>query len=80
MSRRGYRRSSSGIFDKIFWAVVLLSLGVYWGYTRYFVFDPQRILDESVLKEKSFETNVVEIVSPKKGIKAYLLFESVNKV
>ncbi len=80
MSRRGYRRSSSGIFGKMFWVVVLLSLGLYWGYTRYFVFDPQRILDESVLKEKSFETNVVEIVSPKKGIKAYLFEDNTNPI
>ncbi len=80
MSRRGHRRSSSGIFGKVFVAVILVCFLGYWGYTKYFVFNPQRILDESVLKEKSFETNVVEIVSPKKGIKAYLFEDNTNPI
>lgn len=79
MSRRGYRRSSSGMLGKVF-LVVALCWGAYWGYTRYVVFNPQRVLDASILKEKSFATNVLEITSPRKGIKAYLFEDKTNPI
>ena len=43
-------------------------------------FNPQKIIDQSELKNRNFVTNVQEITSPKSGIKAYFLQESTNPI
>lgn len=79
MYRRGNRRSSSKYLAKfILLLVIVLSVG--YVYKNYVVFNPQHILDNSILKEKTFETNVIEIKSPKKGIKAYFFEDNSNPI
>lgn len=82
MSRRSnyYRRSSGGILSKAIFLGLILVAGIYYGYRNYVVFDPQKVLDDSILKEKTFETNVKEIKSPRKGIKAYLFEDKTNPI
>lgn len=75
-----YRRRSrsSGLFSKtIQWGIflALLGVGANYVYKQYFCFNPEKILAESVLKEKTFASKPVEVVSPKYKIKAYLLEE-----
>ena len=61
------------------WVLIVgvLLLGV-WRY--YFVFDPQKIIDNSELKDRTFATEVIEITAPKSGIKAYLMPEKSNPI
>lgn len=42
--------------------------------------DPQAIVENSVLKAKNFSTPVVEIISPKAKLKAYLLEDDTNPI
>lgn len=42
--------------------------------------DPQSIVEDSVLKARNFETEVVEVVSPKYKIKAYLFEDKTNPI
>lgn len=79
MYRRGNRRSSSKHLGKVLLILVIV-LGLGYVYKNYVVFNPQHILDNSILKEKTFETNVIEIKSPKKGIKAYFFEDNSNPI
>lgn len=80
MVRRYYHKNSSyGWFWKMLAIVAVIYAG-WWSYNRYFVFNPQLILDNAILKEKNFTTNVVEITSPKNKIKAYLFRDTTNPI
>ena len=73
-----YRRRRSGAFSKaIGWVIVLGLLGGagHYIYRQYVSFNPDKILSESVLKEKTFAAHPVEVVSPRHKIKAYLIEE-----
>lgn len=81
MSRRRRKSSSlpTGLIKIIFLAAVVLCAG--WvGYKRFFTFDPARILEDSILKEKNFASKVVEVVSPQHKIKAYLIEDKTNPI
>ena len=78
--RRYYQnRSKQGKF-KYFVFGILLIVGAYFSYETYFCFNPERLVENSVLKEKTFETEVKEIVSPKYKIKAYLFEDDTNPI
>lgn len=80
MARRYYHKTRSYAW---LWWLLLIALLVYGGwklYNRWFVFNPQVILENAVLKEKSFDTEVKEITSPKAKIKAYLFQDSTNPI
>lgn len=75
-----YRRRSrtSGLLSKtIQWGIfiALLGIGANYVYKQYFCFNSEKILAESILKEKTFSVDPVEVVSPKYKIKAYLIEE-----
>lgn len=82
MSRRGgyYKSKSSNGLGKIFLLIACLIGGIYYSYTNFWVFNPQTILDNSILKEKNFATKVEEINSPRKGIKAYWFYDNSNPI
>lgn len=79
MYRRGSRRSSSNFLVKIL-LVAAIVFGSIYTYKNYVVFNPKHILGNSILKEKTFETNVIEIKSPKRGIKAYFFEDNTNPI
>lgn len=79
MYRRGNRHSSSKHFGKVL-LLLFVVLSIVYVYKNYVVFNPQHILDNSILKEKTFETNVIEIKSPQKGIKAYFFEDNSNPI
>lgn len=79
MARRYYHKTSSGWWWKLL-LVAAVVYGAYWGYFRYFVFNPQLILDNSIIKEKNFDTKVEEIESKQHKIKAYLFKDSTNPI
>ena len=61
---------------------IIVSGLLIWGFVflcKQFTFEPNDVLKNSVLKEKNFETNVVEVVSPK-GVKAYLFEDKTNPI
>ena len=70
MIRRG--RKNSYRFLRRLLAAAVLAYAAYYAYGRWFVFNPDEILESSVLKEKNFETEVEEVVSHRYKIKAYL--------
>lgn len=82
MSRRGgyYKSKSSNGLGRIFLLIACLVGGIYYSYTNFWVFNPQIILDNSILKEKNFATKVEEIKSPRKGIKAYWFYDDTNPI
>ena len=55
-------------------------LVIFWGWRYYFVFNPQKIIENSEFKNKSFASEVVEITAPKSGIKAYWMQEKSNPI
>lgn len=62
--------------------IVLFVIGVLAiGYQSFYArsFNPEKIVANSILKDKNFETNVIEIVSDK-GIKAYLFEDKNNPI
>lgn len=76
------RRKSSGLF-KYLVLLAFIGLVIYIApqiYASRFKFNPQQILDHSVLKEKTFDSKVIEVVSPKNGIKAYLIEDNTNPI
>lgn len=79
MVRRYYHKTSYAWVWKLL-ALVFAGWVVYWGYNRFFVFDPDDILKKSVLKEKNFNTEVAEVTSPDKKIKAYLFRDTTNPI
>lgn len=80
MSRRPIYMRSSHRGVKILLAVLAILAGSWYLYKNIFVFDVQKVIDGSVLKEKNFNAEVKEIVSPKYGIKAYLLEDHTNPI
>lgn len=80
MSRR--RRNSSGFSNYVLLlvAIVLVLIGSYKVYKDHFTFNPQQILAHSILKEKTFESKVIEVVSPQNKIKAYLIEDNTNPI
>ena len=80
MARRYYHKTHS--YDWLWW-LLLAALVVYGGwrlYNHWFVFNPRVILENATLKEKSFDTEVKEITSPKAKIKAYLFQDKTNPI
>lgn len=80
MARRYYHKTHS--YDWLWW-FLLAALVIYGGwrlYNHWFVFNPRVILDNATLKEKSFDTEVKEITSPKAKIKAYLFQDKTNPI
>ena len=78
--RRYYQnRSKQGKF-KYFVFGALLVAGIYFCYKTYFCFNPERLVANSILKEKTFDTKVQEVVSPKYKIKAYLFEDDTNPI
>ena len=75
MARKG---KSSGFFGYLIFCAVLVG-GFFYLFKSAHDFSPERINDQSVLKGRTFEGNVVEITSPK-GIKAYLLQDKTNPI
>lgn len=61
-------------------AVLCCFAAVVWWYRQAAGLNPDRILDNSVLKEKTFSADVKEITAPKSGIKAYLLEDKTNPI
>lgn len=80
MARRYYHKNSSyGWLWKFLFAAAVV-YGIYWTYDRYFVFHAETILANSIVKEKDFTTEIVEVVSPQKKIKAYLFQDTTNPI
>lgn len=80
MARRYYHKNSSyGWLWKFLFAAAVV-YGIYWTYDRYFVFHAETILANSIVKEKDFATEIVEVVSPQKKIKAYLFQDTTNPI
>lgn len=79
--RRYYQHRSdrSGLW-KFALGLVILCGGGYYGYQKLVHFNPQDIVEQSILKEKTFQTEVREIVSPKQKIKAYLFEDKTNPI
>lgn len=78
--RRYYQNRSKQGKLKYFVLGALLVAGAYFGYKTYFCFNPDRLVANSVLKEKTFDTKVEEIISPKYKIKAYLFEDDTNPI
>lgn len=80
MSRRPIYMRPSHRGLKLLLAVVIFLAGGYYLYKNFFAFDIQKVMDGSILKEKPFNADVKEIISPKYGIKAYLLEDHTNPI
>lgn len=77
------RRRSSSLLSKLIktiCAIAFVIYAVWYGYSRFFTFNPKQILEESVLKEKTFASQVTEVVSPRHKIKAYLIEDKANPI
>lgn len=59
----------------LFFAIAALGL---WKYAA--TFYPQKLVENSELKQRGFSSNVEEIVAPQSGIKAYLMTEKSNPI
>ncbi len=75
MARRG---SKSSFLNHLLFLLVLV-FGFFYLFKAMYDFNPDRINKNSVLRDKTFEAEVVEISSPK-GIKAYLLKDETNPI
>lgn len=78
-----YRRRKSSVLPSVLLILSLSAVVVYGGwiaYKHFFGFNPDIILENSVLKEKTFEKQAVEVVSPRHKIKAYLLEDRTNPI
>ena len=78
MIRRG-RKNSYRVLRRIL-LVAALIYAVYYAYGRWFGFNPERILENSLLKSQNFEAEVQEVVSPRYKIKAYLYQDKTNPI
>lgn len=77
------RRKSSSLladFVKTVCGIAVVLYAAWYGYSRFLTFNPERILEESVLKEKTFASQVKEVVSPRHKIKAYLIEDKTNPI
>ena len=61
-----------------FWLLAIAAVCGIWKYCT--TFNPQKLVENSELKQKTFSARVVEIVAPKSGIKAYLMTEKSNPI
>lgn len=80
MSRRRHQSSN---LPKWLWSIAIISallFGSWRAYQYYFGFNHEAILNTSILKEKSFEKQPIEVISPKYKIKAYLLEDNTNPI
>ncbi len=78
-----YRRRKNKLSGQIFKSALILAGVCFLGnyiYTEHLSFNPDKILADSVLKEKEFASKPVEVVSPKYKIKAYLIEEKSNPI
>ena len=60
------------------WATAIIVIAAVW--YRYNIFNPQKIIDESILKDRTFNTEIREITAPQSGIKAYLMTDNSNPI
>ena len=60
------------------WIILAVIAGAVW--YRYNLFNPQKIVDESILKNRTFNTEIKEITAPESGIKAYLMYDNSNPI
>lgn len=77
------RRKSSSLFANFIKFAGLTAVAVYavwYGYERFVAFNPEQILKESVLKEKTFASQAQEVISPRHKIKAYLIEDNTNPI
>lgn len=82
MRRSYYRRRENNNFYRLSIIVVslIILLGCWYFWRSFFGFNPERILNASELREKTFSADVKEITAPQSGIKAYLLEDKTNPV
>ena len=78
MIRRG-RKNSYRVLRRILMVAALI-YAAYYAYGRWFGFNPEQILENSLLKTQNFEAEVQEVVSPRYKIKAYLLRDKTNPI
>lgn len=78
MIRRG-RKNSYRILRRLLMVVGII-YAAYYAYGRWFAFNPERILNNSLLKSQNFEAEVQEVVSPRYKIKAYLYQDKTNPI
>lgn len=73
------RRKKSHFLANAIFIILLCLVGFafYWHYIR---FNPQSLVEKSALSNAEFSVPVLEIVSPKYGIKAYLFEEHSNPI
>ncbi|MBR1648184.1 MAG: insulinase family protein [Alphaproteobacteria bacterium] len=62
------------------WILLALSLPCLWYGYQYFTFNPQKIIDNSELKDRNFNVKVEEITTPQSNIKAYFVEEKTNPI
>lgn len=77
------RRKTSSKLTNVVKAVCVIAVAIcaiWYGYAHFLTFNPERILEESSLKEKTFATQVKEVVSPRHKIKAYLIEDNANPI
>lgn len=80
MSHRPLYRKQKSNWLPISLGLVMIVVGIYWAYNRFMVFNPLQLVENSELKAKSFATKVVEVNSPKYGLKAYLFEDKTNPI
>ena len=80
MARRRYRSSSIKPFLFKITLLFCVLAGGWLFYRSMFAFNSQRILDTSILKEKTFDAKPVEVISPRHKIKAYLIEDNTNPI
>ena len=73
-------RLQKGKFWKLLGGICLFAAVAYWGYENVNDFHPQSLVENSVLKDRNFETAVKEVISPKYKLKAYLFEEKTNPI
>lgn len=80
MAHRPLYRKSKSNWLGIFLILVAAVAAAGWIYQNLIAFNPQKLVDNSELKDKNFAGKVVEITSPKYGLKAYWLEDKTNPI
>lgn len=78
MIRRG-RKNSYRVLRRLL-LLMLVLYALFYAYGRWFGFNPEHILENSLLKKQNFEAEVQEVVSPRYKIKAYLYQDKTNPI